>query len=210
MKIHKKSAPKEEAEGEDENLECRDCGAEFVFSAGEQAFYKEKGFDNKPTRCAECKAAKKARFDDGGGGGGGRGGGRGGRGGFGGPVKFYSLLAHSTSIFSLVFEFVSLILLPFSDSVPPFFPLLSKKAAGDVAAAIAAVEEVSPSPFRFRDAPSPQLTVVPLSSDRPRRRWWWWRRRRVLRLPEGRVHPRRLVPLLPLVNGRTEELGTPS
>ena len=89
MKIHKKSAPKEEAEGEDETLECRDCGAEFVFSAGEQAFYKEKGFDNKPTRCAECKAAKKARFDDGGGGGGGGRGGRGGRGGFGGPVKFH-------------------------------------------------------------------------------------------------------------------------
>jgi len=61
------------AAGEDEALECRDCGAEFCFTVGEQQFYKEKGFDNKPTRCAECKAsrwrsfswstkAKKARF----------------------------------------------------------------------------------------------------------------------------------------------------
>jgi len=78
MKIHKKQAPKTEEEGEDETLECRDCGAEFCFTVGEQQFYKEKGFDNKPTRCAECKAAKKARFD--GDGGGGRGGGRGGGG----------------------------------------------------------------------------------------------------------------------------------
>ena len=85
MKIHKKSAPKEEEEGEDETLECRDCGAEFVFSVGEQQFFKEKGFDNKPSRCADCKAAKKARFDGEGGGGGGGRGGRGGRGG--GPVR---------------------------------------------------------------------------------------------------------------------------
>ena len=53
------------ASGEDETLECRDCGAELCFTVGEQQFYKEKGFDNKPTRCAECKAAKKARFDGG-------------------------------------------------------------------------------------------------------------------------------------------------
>jgi hypothetical protein len=148
MKIHKKSAPKEEAEGEDENLECRDCGAEFVFSVGEQAFYKEKGFDNKPTRCAECKAAKKARFDDGGGGGG-RGGGRGGRGGFGGPVKLHSLQSQcNLTFFHFPSSLIFLLFLRFSDSVSLFFSLLSKKAAGDVAAAIAAAgEEVSPHPF---------------------------------------------------------------
>eukprot|EP00961_Rhodomonas_salina_P068999 926414-Rhodomonas_salina.2 len=87
MKIHKKEDKKPAGGGdgglEDENLECRDCGAEFVFTVGEQEFFISKGFDNKPTRCAECKAAKKARFDGEGGGGGGRGGGRGGRGGFG-------------------------------------------------------------------------------------------------------------------------------
>jgi hypothetical protein len=60
--VHKKKAPAAEEEagsGEDEQLECRDCGADFVFSAGEQAFFKEKGFDNKPSRCTDCKAAKK-------------------------------------------------------------------------------------------------------------------------------------------------------
>ena len=36
---------------EDKTLICRDCGAEFVFTAGEQAFYAEKGFQNEPSRC---------------------------------------------------------------------------------------------------------------------------------------------------------------
>ena len=43
----------------DETLVCVDCGKEFVFTAGEQAFYKEKGFMNKPKRCKECRNAKK-------------------------------------------------------------------------------------------------------------------------------------------------------
>ena len=44
---------------QDETLKCRDCGNEFVFTAGEQEFYASKGFENKPTRCKECRAAKK-------------------------------------------------------------------------------------------------------------------------------------------------------
>lgn len=43
----------------DETLVCKDCGKEFVFTAGEQEFYKEKGFTNKPTRCKDCRIAKK-------------------------------------------------------------------------------------------------------------------------------------------------------
>ena len=35
---------------QDETLTCRDCGKEFVFTASEQAFYAEKGFQNKPRR----------------------------------------------------------------------------------------------------------------------------------------------------------------
>ena len=31
---------------EDKTLVCRDCGQEFVFTAGEQEFYAEKGFQN--------------------------------------------------------------------------------------------------------------------------------------------------------------------
>lgn len=44
---------------EDKVLACKDCGAEFTFSASEQDFYAEKGFTNEPGRCPECRAARK-------------------------------------------------------------------------------------------------------------------------------------------------------
>ena len=65
----------------DITLQCRDCGADFVFTAGEQSFYAEKGFTNRPSRCTSCRAANKSRRDSslsyssGGNGGGGYGGG---------------------------------------------------------------------------------------------------------------------------------------
>lgn len=46
---------------EDKILTCKDCGAEFTFSASEQEFYAEKGFTNEPGRCPACRAAKKAQ-----------------------------------------------------------------------------------------------------------------------------------------------------
>lgn len=49
----------------DKTLICKDCGKEFVFTEGEQQFYAEKGFTNEPTRCKECRAAKKARYNNG-------------------------------------------------------------------------------------------------------------------------------------------------
>lgn len=49
----------------DETLQCRDCGAEFVFTAGEQEFYAQRGFQNKPTRCKDCRSARKAQSGDG-------------------------------------------------------------------------------------------------------------------------------------------------
>jgi len=45
---------------QDKNLTCRDCGAEFAFTASEQEFYAEKGFQNEPGRCPQCRAARKA------------------------------------------------------------------------------------------------------------------------------------------------------
>lgn len=42
----------------DKMLVCRDCGAEFVFTAGEQAFYAERGF-SEPVRCPACRAARR-------------------------------------------------------------------------------------------------------------------------------------------------------
>jgi CxxC-x17-CxxC domain-containing protein len=51
---------------QDRTLTCRDCGEEFTFSAGEQAFYASKGLLNDPQRCASCRAAaKRARSSDG-------------------------------------------------------------------------------------------------------------------------------------------------
>jgi DNA replicative helicase MCM subunit Mcm2 (Cdc46/Mcm family) len=43
----------------DKTLVCCDCGAEFVFTEGEQEFYAEKGFTNEPKRCPECRKQKK-------------------------------------------------------------------------------------------------------------------------------------------------------
>ncbi|NLM52096.1 MAG: zinc-binding protein [Firmicutes bacterium] len=46
---------------QDKTLICRDCKQEFIFSAGEQEFYAQKGFANEPARCPECRAARKQR-----------------------------------------------------------------------------------------------------------------------------------------------------
>ncbi|MHB8125479.1 MAG: zinc-ribbon domain containing protein [Desulfitobacteriaceae bacterium] len=44
---------------QDKTLTCRDCGQEFIFSASEQEFYAEKGFQNEPGRCPACRQARK-------------------------------------------------------------------------------------------------------------------------------------------------------
>jgi CxxC-x17-CxxC domain-containing protein len=75
----------------DKTLTCRDCGSSFVFTAGEQEFYAQKGFMNEPTRCPSCRQARKAgggassspRSSFGGAGGYGERGGGASRGGFG-------------------------------------------------------------------------------------------------------------------------------
>jgi CxxC-x17-CxxC domain-containing protein len=43
----------------DRTLSCRDCGTEFVFSAGEQEFFQAKGLQNEPGRCPACRVAYK-------------------------------------------------------------------------------------------------------------------------------------------------------
>lgn len=53
----------------DKVLKCRDCGEEFAFTAGEQSFYKERGFTHEPTRCRRCRDEKKRQGATGGGGG---------------------------------------------------------------------------------------------------------------------------------------------
>ncbi|MCQ2437280.1 MAG: zinc-ribbon domain containing protein [Clostridia bacterium] len=45
---------------EDKTLTCRECNAEFVFTASEQQFYADKGFQNEPGRCPACRAKRRA------------------------------------------------------------------------------------------------------------------------------------------------------
>ena len=44
---------------EDKALNCKECGSEFVFTAGEQEFYAERGFVNEPQRCKGCRDQRK-------------------------------------------------------------------------------------------------------------------------------------------------------
>ncbi|MGI5888861.1 MAG: zinc-ribbon domain containing protein [Oscillospiraceae bacterium] len=45
---------------EDKTLVCKECGKEFVWTAGEQEFYAAHGFENEPQRCKECRAKRKS------------------------------------------------------------------------------------------------------------------------------------------------------
>ena len=49
-------------EFQDRILRCVDCGAEFVWTAGEQQFFADKNFKNEPKRCKECKNKRNARM----------------------------------------------------------------------------------------------------------------------------------------------------
>ena len=44
---------------EDKTIECRVCGQEFIFSAGEQEFYQQKGLLNEPGRCPNCRQQRR-------------------------------------------------------------------------------------------------------------------------------------------------------
>ena len=43
----------------DKNLVCRECGTEFLFTEGEQEFYQKRGLLNEPSRCPDCRAARR-------------------------------------------------------------------------------------------------------------------------------------------------------
>jgi CxxC-x17-CxxC domain-containing protein len=45
-------------EYQDKVLKCAECGTEFVFTAGEQAFFADKGFRHEPKRCKNCKSTR--------------------------------------------------------------------------------------------------------------------------------------------------------
>ena len=50
---------------ENKILTCKDCGNPFDFTARDQMFYAEKGFENEPQRCRDCRAARKSQRTNG-------------------------------------------------------------------------------------------------------------------------------------------------
>ncbi len=50
------------AEFTDLNIICIDCRQNFVWTAGEQTFYRDKGLINPPKRCRPCKKRKNERL----------------------------------------------------------------------------------------------------------------------------------------------------
>ena len=43
----------------DQQRQCADCGKQFVWTAGEQEFYMQKGLTHPPSRCPECRTKKR-------------------------------------------------------------------------------------------------------------------------------------------------------
>lgn len=46
----------------DKKIHCIDCRNDFVWTLGEQVFFRDKGLTNPPKRCRECKQAKNERI----------------------------------------------------------------------------------------------------------------------------------------------------
>jgi CxxC-x17-CxxC domain-containing protein len=52
----------DEPDLKEEVIRCIDCGKDFVWTIGEQTFFRDKGLKNPPKRCKECKQAKNERL----------------------------------------------------------------------------------------------------------------------------------------------------
>ena len=50
---------------QDRQLTCTECGQPFTFTADDQAYQAERGFNNDPKRCPDCRAARRAQRSDG-------------------------------------------------------------------------------------------------------------------------------------------------
>lgn len=54
--------PADQSEFEDKSILCIDCSTHFIWTSGEQVFYRDKQLQNPPKRCKECKNAKNERI----------------------------------------------------------------------------------------------------------------------------------------------------
>src|SRR5437763_8296313 len=52
----------QETQYQDRTIQCVDCGEDFIWTAGEQVFFHDKGLKNEPKRCKPCKQAKHERL----------------------------------------------------------------------------------------------------------------------------------------------------
>lgn len=60
--VEVQTAASSETEFQDKEILCIDCSRNFIWSTGEQAFYRDKQLQNPPKRCKECKQAKNERL----------------------------------------------------------------------------------------------------------------------------------------------------
>ena len=56
--LPQRGASEQRMEYHDKVLKCSECSQEFVFTAGEQMFFADKGFKNEPKRCKDCKSKR--------------------------------------------------------------------------------------------------------------------------------------------------------
>lgn len=69
---HVQQDPQDQSNFEDKEMNCAEgasciSGGKFVWTAGEQDFFAQKGFDTPPKRCKPCRDRKKANQDQNGG-----------------------------------------------------------------------------------------------------------------------------------------------
>jgi CxxC-x17-CxxC domain-containing protein len=50
--------PADQSEFEDKSILCIDCSTHFIWTSGEQVFYRDKQLQNPPKRCKECSGVK--------------------------------------------------------------------------------------------------------------------------------------------------------
>lgn len=62
LKEFNKQTFADEPELKDTSIRCIDCGKDFIWSVGEQTFFRDKGLTNPPKRCKDCKKAKNERI----------------------------------------------------------------------------------------------------------------------------------------------------
>src|SRR5215217_1533925 len=52
-----------DADLNDLSIRCIDCSSDFIWTIGEQSFFRDKKLENPPKRCKDCKKAKNERLE---------------------------------------------------------------------------------------------------------------------------------------------------